>query len=88
MKQQINQEVSIISLYDAKNKNFAPQRLRWQNRDYILGKVDYYHSYMEGRERQHIYELCDDQQTLWFRLRQNGLNNHWILEAVHDGLAD
>ncbi len=88
MRQHVNQEVSIVMYYSAKKQRLVPYRLTWQNRDYDLGPVDFYHSYMEGQERQHVYELCDKGQTQWFRLRQNSLNNHWILEATHDGLAD
>lgn len=88
MKQKVNEEISVIMYYSAKNKKFVPYRLSWQSKDYTLGPVDYYHSYMEGRERQHIFELCDTENTLWFRLRLDGLNLHWNLEAIHDGLAD
>jgi hypothetical protein len=88
MKQKIDEEVSVVAYYSAKKKKFVPYRLHWQNKDYGLGPVDYCHSYMEGRERQHIFELCDTESSLWFRLRLDSLNLHWTLEAVHDGLAD
>lgn len=85
MKQVIDEEVTVVMYYTAKKHQLVPYRLSWNNRDYDLGPVDYKHSYMEGQERQHIFELCDKDETIWFRLRQNTLNNHWILEAVHDG---
>lgn len=88
MKQSVNKEVTVVMYFSAKKRQLIPCKLSWQNKDYDLGQVDFYHSYMDGRERQHIYELCDVGQSLWFRLRQNSLNNHWVLEAVHDGLAD
>lgn len=88
MKQKINEEVSVIMYYSSRKKKFVPHRLSWQNKDYELGPVDYYHTYMEGRERQHIFELCDKETSLWFRLRVDSLNLHWYLEAIHDGLAD
>lgn len=87
MREKINEEVSVISYYSARHKRFVPHLLHWQNKDYALGKVDYYHSYMEGRERQHIFELADREETIWLRLRLDGSNLHWVLEAVHDGLA-
>jgi len=88
MRQSINEEVSVVMYYSAKKKKFVPFRLKWQNKDYDLGPVDYYHSRMEGEERQHIFELCDIDTTLWFRLRLDSSNLHFVLEAVHDGLAD
>lgn len=87
MKELINQEVSVVAYYSSRHQRFVPHTLHWQNRDYALSQVDYYHSYMEGQERQHIFELVDREQTLWFRLRLNSSNLHWILEAVHDGLT-
>ena len=88
MKVKINKEVSVIGYYSVKFKKFVPHLLHWQGRDYRLGQVDYYHSYMKGRERQHIFELVDKQETLWFRLRLDSSNLHWTLEAVHDGVTN
>jgi hypothetical protein len=88
MKQVIGEEVTVVMYFSAKQRKFIPYRLSWNNRDYDLGDIDYKHSYMEGQERQHIFELCDKEQTLKFRLRLNTLNLHWLLEEVHDGLAD
>jgi hypothetical protein len=88
MREKINQEVSVVTYYSSKHKKTVPHLLHWQNKDYSLGQVDYYHSYMEGRERQHIFELVDKENTLWFRLRLDGSNLHWTLEAIHDGSAD
>ena len=87
MREKINQEVSVIMVYTSKQKRVVPYLLNWQNKDYKLAKVSYYHSYLEGRDRQHIFELTDAEQTLHFRLRLNSSNLHWILEAIHDGLA-
>lgn len=87
MKQKINQEVSVVMYYSAKKRQVVPYLLSWQNQDYKLDKVSYYHSYLEGRERQHIFELTDINKTLSFRLRLNASNLHWILEATHDGSA-
>lgn len=87
MREPINQEVSVVMSYSARAKRAQPYLLNWQNKDYYVGKIGYYHSYMEGRERQHIFELVDKEETLWFRLRLDGSNLHWTLEAIHDGLA-
>lgn len=88
MKEKINEEVSVVMYYSTKQKRVAPHLLHWQNKDYSLGQVDYYHSYMEGQERQHIFELVDKSSSLWFRLRLDSSNLHWTLEAIHDGLAN
>lgn len=88
MRQKIDEEVTVVMYYSSKERKLIPYRLSWNNRDYELGPVDNYHNYMEGRERQHIFELCDKQLTLKFRLRMNSLNLHWTLEEIHDGNPD
>ncbi len=87
MKETINQEVSVVMYFTAKKQRVVPYLLNWQNQDYKLASVSYHHSYMEGKDRQHIFELTDAGQTLHFRLRLNSSNLHWTLEAIHDGLA-
>ncbi len=85
MKQKINEEVSVVMYYSAKQRHVQPHLIHWQNKDYKVGKIGYCHSYMEGRDRQHIFELVDSDNTLWFRLRLDSSNLHWTLEAIHDG---
>ena len=87
MREKIEEEVSVVVYYSVKKKLTVPYRLSWQNKEYELDHVNYYHTYMEGRDKQHIFELVDKEHTLWFRLRLDSGNLHWFLEAVHDGLA-
>lgn len=87
MKEKINEEVSVVMVYKASKKQALPYKIIWQNKEYVAGKMGYTHSYMEGRERQHIFEFADIDQTIWFRMRLDCSNLHWTLEAVHDGLA-
>jgi len=88
MREKINKEVSVIMYYNARDKQPTPPLIYWQNKYYVLGPVDYYHNYMEGQERQHIYELCDKEVSLFFRLLLDSKNLHWTLESVHDGLPN
>jgi len=88
MREKINEEVSVVMYYSARLKQAKPHILHWQNTDYDLGKVDYYHNFMDGQTKMHVYELTDKQETVHFRLRLDSSNLHWILEAVSDGLAN
>lgn len=88
MRQTIDEEVTVVMYYSCRKQQVVPHQLEWKSDVYELGPVDYKHTYMDGRERQHIFELCNKEQTLWFRLRLNSLNLHWVLEAIHDGNAD
>lgn len=87
MRQTINEEVSVVMYYSAKQRMAQPHIISWQNREYPVGTIGYHHTVKEGRTLHHIYELIDKDQSLWFRLKLNTDNLHWTLEAVHDGLA-
>jgi len=87
MREKINEEVSVVMYYSSKQRTAKPHLLSWQNKDYPLGKVDYHHVITDGRTPHHIYEMCDKEQTIWFRLNLDTSNLHWLLEAVSDGLA-
>lgn len=87
MREKINEEVSVVMYYSARHKIAKPHLLNWQNKDYPLGQVNYHHAVKNGLTVHHIYELCDKDQTLWFRLNLDTSNLHWLLEIVSDGLA-
>lgn len=87
MREKINEEVSVVMYYSAKRRVALPHLISWQNKDYIVGKIGYHHTVKDGQTLHHIYELTDNQATLWFRLNFNTANLHWQLEQISDGLA-
>lgn len=86
MREKIDEEVSVVMYYSATKRIALPHLIHWQNRDYAVGKIGYHHTVQEGATLHHIFELVDDQDSLWFRLNLNTSNLHWRLEAVSDGL--
>ena len=84
MRETINEEVSVVLYYSAIQREVLPCLIRWQNKDYAVGKLGYYHKVKTGDTLHHIFELVDKKQTLWFRLNLDTSNLHWTLEAVHD----
>jgi hypothetical protein len=87
MREKINQEVSVVMYYSAKQRLALPHLINWQNSDYAVGRIGYHHTVKDGATLHHIFELVDKQETLWFRLNLDTSNLHWTLEAVSDGLA-
>jgi len=87
MREVINEEVSVVMVYSAKKRIALPHIISWRSREYRVGKIGYYHSVKVGDTRHHIYELVDKDNSLWFRLNLDSGNLHWMLEAIHDGLA-
>ena len=86
MRETINEEVSVVMYYSAKQREALPCRIRWQNKDYAVGKLGYYHKVKQGDTLHHIFELVDRDNALYFRLNLDTSNLHWTLEAVSDGL--
>ncbi len=87
MKEKINQEVSVVSVFSAKQRVAAPYLLSWRSTDYQVGSIDYHHTIRRGETLHHIYEVVDKDNLLHFRLNFDTSNLHWTLEAIHDGLA-
>ena len=87
MREKINEEVSVVMYYSARQRVALPHTISWQNKEYSVGKIGYHHTVREGATLHHIFELVDKEQTLWFRLKFDTSNLHWLLEAASDGLA-
>ena len=87
MRETINEEVSVVMYYSAKKREALPRLISWQNKDYEVGKLGYYHKVKVGDTVHHIFEVVDNDNTLHFRLNLDTSNLHWTLEAIHDGLA-
>jgi hypothetical protein len=83
----INEEVSVVMYYSAQKREALPWLISWQNKDYPVGKLGYYHQVKVGDTLHHIFELVDKDSTLWFRLNLDTSNLYWKLEAIHDGHA-
>ena len=84
MREKINEEVSVVMYFSAKQRLALPHLISWQNKEYRVGKVGYHHSIKEGAVLHHIFELVDKEESLWFRLRLDTSNLHWTLEAVSE----
>ena len=86
MRETINEAVSVVLYYSAKKREALPLLVRWQNKDYAVGKLGYYHKVKVGDTLHHIFEVVDKDNTLHFRLNLDTSNLHWTLEATNDGL--
>ncbi len=86
MRETINEAVSVVMYYSAKKREALPCLIRWQNKDYAVGKLGYHHKVKVGDTLHHIFELVDKENSLYFRLNLDSSNLHWTLEAIHDGL--
>lgn len=88
MREKINEEVSVVMYYSARQRKALPHTISWRNQEYVVGKIGYHHPVRDGRTLHHIFSLVDRDEKLYFRLNFNTDNLHWTLEEVSDGLAN
>jgi hypothetical protein len=85
MLEKIDEEVSVVLVYSARHRRVVPYTISWRNTDYRVGKIGYHHCVNNGQTLHHIFELVNQEQSIWFRLNLDTSNLHWRLEAIHDG---
>jgi hypothetical protein len=85
MHEIIHEKVSVVSIYDRYTGMVMPKRIRWQGRLYEIEKLGYHHLVREGRKVLHIFSVAS--RTMFFKLRLDTENLHWMLEEVSDGIA-
>lgn len=78
----MEEEVSVITIYNAQKKTTLPHSLEWHGRRYKITKLGYYHAVRHGRTVYHHYHVTDG--NLDFSLECNGDNLHWRLKEVID----
>ena len=80
MRPGINEPVSVLSIYSKKHKIFKPAILTWDNVDYRLGKIDFYHKTKKGTTTLHHFSLADKDEGVYFKLIFNATTLNWTLE--------
>ncbi len=80
MREGLHEPVSVLSIYSKKLKIFKPAILNWNNVDYRLGKIDFYHKTKKGAVTLHHFSLTDKEETTYFKLVFNATNLNWTLE--------
>ena len=80
MRPGLNEPVSVLSIYSKQHKIFKPAILTWNNVDYRLGKVDFYHKTKKGATTLHHFSITDKDEGVCFKLLFNASNLNWTLE--------
>lgn len=80
MRESLNEPVSVVFYYDAKTNHVQPYRLTWQNTDYQLGKIDFWHKTKIGDKLIHHFSIADTEGRMYFKLGFDTSNLHWVVE--------
>lgn len=78
----INERIAVVAVFGDKTAPLTPVQLRWNKKQYSLGKVDFYHTTRDGHHAVHHFSLTDDQQSMYMKLAFHGQSLVWILEET------
>ena len=82
MLQTIDAPISVILKHNHKTRTTTPVKIRWENRDYLVSKIGYHHTYYAGRVVHHVYSVITS--NLFFRLELNTETLNWRVTEVAD----
>lgn len=80
MRPGLNEPVSVLAIYSKEHRIFKPAIMTWNNVDYRLGKVDFYHKTKRGLTTLHHFSLTDKDESTYFKLMFDASNLNWTLE--------
>ncbi len=80
MRESLNEPVSVLFYYDARRRHVQPYLLSWNNQDYKLGKVDFWHKTRRGTTLIHHFSLADRDGNMYFKLALDTDQLHWTIE--------
>ncbi len=84
MKEYASNRISVLFFYDGDEDYARPARLLWQDREYELGPVKFWHSTHHEGQLRHHYTLSDVDYDFTFQLVLETETMTWRLErATH-----
>lgn len=87
MREGLNEPVSVVWYYSARTRHMQPHTLTWDNQDYRLGKIDFWHKTWDGRHQIHHISVSDKEGGAYFKLAFHTDSLQWTLEeymSSHD----
>lgn len=83
MLEQLNEKVSIITVYNKDKASVVPYKMKWKNNEIVFNEVTYHHLVRQGRLIIHVFHVTDG--TMDYRLHLHTDTLHWKLIEVSDG---
>lgn len=87
MRGSLNEPVSVVWYYNAKTRHMQPYILSWNNQDYKLGAVDFWHKTWDGKHQIHHFSIADRQGSVYFKLALHTNSLQWVIEEYMTGDA-
>lgn len=81
----MQENISVITVYDHTKAKAFPWRLKWRGRIYTVTKIGYHHTRESGSALYHIFSVSAG--NLYFRLSLNTTTLFWTLEDTMDSMS-
>ena len=82
MIQKLDIPVSVVCLFDHKKRVFAPKKVLFEGREYLIEKIGFNHTFRNGRVLNHVFSVVSG--SMFFRLEFNSENLNWRLTQIAD----
>lgn len=80
MRESLNEPVSVVWFYNAKNRALQPHRMSWNGQEYSLGKIDFWHKTKRGDTLIHHFSIADTAGQAYFKLAFATDTLQWSIE--------
>lgn len=80
MRSSLDEPVSVVWYYNAKARHMQPYSLSWNNQEYQLGKIDFWHKTWKGKYQIHHFSIADKAGQVYFKLALHTNTLNWTLE--------
>lgn len=80
MKEDINEPVSVITIFDASKGKTIPTKVKWKNRTYIITETGFHHIKKKGETIHHLYSVISVDLFLLLDLNTDTLE--WELVSI------
>lgn len=85
MRESLDEPVSVVFYYDAKKRHLKPHLLKWNNKEYALGPIDFHHITRKGAVTVHHFSMSDVDESAYFKIALDTSNLHWSIEEYMFG---
>lgn len=79
----VNEQVSVVAIYDRIRNEITPWRIRWQGKMYTISQIGFHHTVKVGQTLQHIFSVTDGRTA--FRITHDSDTLRWILQEITEG---
>lgn len=81
MHDNLNDAVSVLSIYSKRHNIFKPVILTWKGTDYRLGNIGSHEETYESETTLHHFDVTNKDKSMHFKLTFDSSNLSWVLRG-------